>query len=238
MREPEEPLDGFPIFLMCSFSGNLAMQCRVWAGGNDLFPHPHSIAEGNASSRNGRDAFPRDYNPHKIQRIRSGHGNAFACSRKFAGCAQRFHRDRQRELFAQKSIDKPSASNLAAIFQPPESNLQFPPARQIGFSRQQIAEYRTITAEQRPAARLGATIAIRTIGVQQRPSPCCMPRRRTLPSPFPDELFGVASARKFSNPSAVTRPAATSSHKPVSTSALACRSHAPCPGRTALPLLQ
>ena len=40
------------------------------------------------------------------------------------------------------------------------------------------------------------------------------------PARCPVAFFGVTSARRFSNPSAVTNPAATSSHRPVSTSAL------------------
>ena len=51
--------------------------------------------------------------------------------RHFAGGSQRFHRHRQSELFAEKSIHKTSAANLAAIFQPAESHLQFAPFGQI-----------------------------------------------------------------------------------------------------------
>ena len=135
--------------------------------------------------------------------------------------AQGFDGYGKRELLSQKSIDESAAAHFAAVFEAAVADLQFAPAGQIRFAHQQVAEDHAIATQQHPAAGFDAAVAIGAFGVQQRPaSRAHAAGDAAFPSPLPDALFGVTSARRFSNPSAVTRPAATSSHSPVSISAL------------------
>jgi hypothetical protein len=55
-------------------------------------------------------------------------------------------------------------------------------------------------------------------GAAQRPTSSGMRGRASLPRPSPRRRLGSTSDRRFSKPSAVTNPAATSSHSPSSTS--------------------
>ena len=75
--------------------------------------------------------------------------------------SHRFHRDRQRELLAQESIDEPPAANLAAIFEPAEGHQQFAPRRQVRFARQHIANHNSVAPQQHPARGLDRARALR-----------------------------------------------------------------------------
>jgi hypothetical protein len=149
---------------------------------------PHAVAKRNASSRDRGNALPRNNDSHQIQRIGSRDDDALALHalRQPAVGAQRFNRDRKRELLSHKAIDKSAASNLATIFEAAVANLQFAPARQIGFARQQIAEHDSIAPQQHPAAGFDAAVAIRAFGVQQRPASRRMARPADFSNPFPD----------------------------------------------------
>jgi len=62
-------------------------------------------------------------------------------------------------------------AHLAAIFQATVADLQFAPARQIGFAGEQIAEDDAVAAQQHPAAGFDAAVAIGTLGVEERQRP-------------------------------------------------------------------
>src|ERR1019366_5918134 len=126
----------------------------------------------------GADALAGNDDPHQVQRIRGRDDDAFAIRvlRQLAVGAQTFDCYRKRELLSEKSIDEAPAAHFAAVFQAAVTDLQFPPAWQIRFPCQQVAEDYAIAPQQHPAARLDARVALGAFGVQQRPAPRRMTR--------------------------------------------------------------
>src|SRR6185503_535693 len=88
--------------------------------------------------------------------------------------AQPIERLRQSELFADKSIDKAAAADLASRLQAAIHTEQSPPWRQRGFARQQVAKNNPVALQQ--LARMGlepcfaADRAITETGAPKRPA--------------------------------------------------------------------
>ena len=120
----------------------------------------------------------------------------FACG-QFALGAQRFDGDWKRELLSHKSIDETPAADFAAIFKAAIADLQFAPARQIRFSRQQIAENHAVAPQQHPATGFDAAVAIGAFAMQERPASGSMSRT----ADFPDQLFPWPAAQRCSSAS-------------------------------------
>src|SRR5258706_7328889 len=157
-----------------------------------IFRVQHAIAERNASPGDRGNALARNNDPHQVQRMGGRNGDALAIRirRQLALDAQRLYRHREGELLAQKSIDESPAAHFAAIFETAVADLQFTPARQIRFAHEQVAEDDTVAPQQHPAAGLDAAVAIRALGVQQRPASRRMPRPAGFSNYFRESISG------------------------------------------------
>ena len=142
--------------------------------------------------------------------------------RQIAHGAQRIHRHRQRKLFAEEAVDEAAAANFAAIFEAAEGDQQLTPLGQVGFARKHFAEHDAVALQQHPAGGFERAPFRRSASPvyssDQRPAAVTRARQRGR-CRVRERRLGSISERRLSKPSAVTRPAATSSHSAVSTSA-------------------
>ena len=136
--------------------------------------------------------------PDKIQRIGCTQRDGFAGNRKPGSGAQRLHRDRQPELLAKKSAHKSSAANLPLIFEPPQGDQQFPPARHDRLPRNHFAEHHAVTPQQHPASGLSHARAIGSFArEEQRPATDAVTRPRTVPAALPRAPLRINAARGY-----------------------------------------
>jgi len=171
----------------------------------------------------------RDDDAYEVERsaaaitMRSALAWGGACAGRAAIRLRRAARTARPESHRQSVHRAPRRDLRAAV-----ADLQFAPAADC-FAGEQIAEDDAVAAQQHPAAGFDAAVAIGTLGVEERPAAGSVTGAAGGGDSFAGSAArlvfrvrqrGVTRARRFSKPSAVTRPAATSSQRPVSISAL------------------
>src|SRR5580698_5813375 len=150
------------------------------------------VTKADNLARDGGYAFARHENADEVQRIGGGKRDSFLRGWQLASCTQRFDGDWQSKLFADESVHKAAAANLAAVFDPATGNLQLPPLGQIGFAGEQVAEDDSVTFQEHPAGGLDRPRPFDClIGVEQRPAAGTVPGTRAAPAALSSAAFGI-----------------------------------------------
>jgi hypothetical protein len=151
-----------------------------------------AIAKSDRASGVRGNTFSRNYDADEIQRICCGNRRNFARRILFTLGSQRFHGQGQGELLAQKSTDKPAATDFSSVFQASERNQHVPPFRKNGFARKKFAEDDSVAMQQHPARRFkrpGMVVGI--TGIEQRPAAGTVSRTRGSTAALAGAPFGV-----------------------------------------------
>src|SRR6266581_1811453 len=152
----------------------------------------NAVAKTNKSAGSGCHALARHKDAHQVKRVGGGNSDGLARGREVAQGAERFHRDRQSELFSEKAADKSSAADFSAVLEAPQSDQQLAPCGQQGLPREHVAEDHAVTAQQHPARGFQRPLAIyHFAGIQQRPTPCAVPWTRASPPPLSGTALGI-----------------------------------------------
>ena len=199
--------------------------------------HAGDIGYGFAG--NGRWPFPRHHDAYQVQRI--GRRNRHRTVGPVVLCAFRAmtRLPRQGKLFPAKPVDEAAAAHRPSRFQTAEHTQQLTPARHSRLALEQIAKDHAIAPQEHAACgldlglltldlafRAPASSAAGSLpnlsdrdssksGLSRPQRPAAVRGRLTvLIAPWKTALRrGSMSTRRLSKPSAVARPAATSSHR-------------------------
>ena len=208
--------------------------CR--AGGR-LRLYRRSPRAGRAAGERADPRSRRD-DAAEVERIRGRHKLRRADVLVASNLAKQLHRFGPSKLFADEARHESTAANFSLRFHAPERHEQIAPWRRDGFAREEIAEHDSPSEQELAGNRFAAfQVTARPVSVRSgsSSSPCfganadssahrpgTYRARRPWCLAVASRRFGSISARRFSKPSAVTSPAAASSHSPSSTALVNC----------------